>query len=423
MARIRTVKPEFWEDEVVGLLSREARLLFIATFNLADDEGLLRWSAPYIKATVFMYDDDLSVGDVTGFMAEITAAGLLFAYIGGIARQQLAVVVNFRKHQKINRPQPGKLPPPSLQSYTVREMYARRDGWTCQLCKRGIPEKPVDNDSWNLSIDHIAHVSGGGSDYPSNVRAAHQACNKSRRDRSDDEFQAPASMRGGSVEEPVAVGAGPAHAQIGSDSRNGSVNQAPTSIVAQGDGLANDGPSSHTRSEIRSLNDSVIHVVSDSLPHSVAEGKGREGNREGKGTKDGGLAASDDELPLGMVEVAETAAPPGAQKKIRKKAEPKENPHQLADDLTVAFWERYKTTTAQSFIAVRQILRGAIGNGMDRDDLARAIDLLGKEGRAISGGTITTALGQIRAPRLRAVPGGYTPWTNPTDQNEYDGAL
>jgi hypothetical protein len=54
MARIRTIKPEFWEDDVIGSLSRDARLLFIATLNLADDEGLLRWSAAYLKASAFM---------------------------------------------------------------------------------------------------------------------------------------------------------------------------------------------------------------------------------------------------------------------------------------------------------------------------------------------------------------------------------
>jgi hypothetical protein len=64
MPRIRTVKPEFWEDELLGVMPRDARLLFIATFNMADDEGILRWTPAYIKAQAFMYDDDLTIGDV-----------------------------------------------------------------------------------------------------------------------------------------------------------------------------------------------------------------------------------------------------------------------------------------------------------------------------------------------------------------------
>ena len=62
MPRIRTVKPEFWEDELLGVMPRDARLLFIATFNMADDEGILRWTPAYIKAQAFMYDDDLTIG-------------------------------------------------------------------------------------------------------------------------------------------------------------------------------------------------------------------------------------------------------------------------------------------------------------------------------------------------------------------------
>ena len=52
MARIRTIKPEFWEDEDVGRLSPMARLLFIGSWSLADDEGLLTWSASFLKAKI-----------------------------------------------------------------------------------------------------------------------------------------------------------------------------------------------------------------------------------------------------------------------------------------------------------------------------------------------------------------------------------
>ena len=40
MARIRTIKPEFPQSETIGKLSREARLLFIQLWTLADDEGM-----------------------------------------------------------------------------------------------------------------------------------------------------------------------------------------------------------------------------------------------------------------------------------------------------------------------------------------------------------------------------------------------
>ncbi len=66
MARIRTIKPEFWEDEGVAALSRDARLLWIATWNCADDEGILRWTPDYIKAQVFPYDADVTLAKGLG---------------------------------------------------------------------------------------------------------------------------------------------------------------------------------------------------------------------------------------------------------------------------------------------------------------------------------------------------------------------
>lgn len=94
--------------------------------------------------------------------------------------------------------------------------------------------------------------------------------------------------------------------------------------------------------------------------------------------------------------------------------------HAPADALAAKFWEIHKGSTAQSFLVIRGIVRTALGNGLPRDDVARALDRLAQEGRAISGGSITTALAQIRG-----VPGanGHTPWRNPEDQSDYYGEI
>lgn len=75
---------------------------------------------------------------------------------------------------------------------------------------------------------------------------------------------------------------------------------------------------------------------------------------------------------------------------------------QQAQDLATKFFERYET--AQQFIAIRQVLRGALGNGITRDNLARAIDRLGREGKPISGASIQFVLGQMRG-QSRDSPG------------------
>jgi len=93
--------------------------------------------------------------------------------------------------------------------------------------------------------------------------------------------------------------------------------------------------------------------------------------------------------------------------------------HAVADELAAAFWERHKAATAQTFLAVRQVIRTAIANGLARNDVARALDALAKEGRAISGGTITTALAQIRNPNgSRPGPAALT-GVSPRDEHRY----
>ena len=177
------IKPEFWEDEKVGQLSLGARLLFVGMWNYADDEGLLRYNPVYLKSCLFRYDKT-SPKTISKYMKELADLGLVFPYKGGVGKQDLAYIVNFRKHQVINRPQPSKLPPPSLQNRDVRFMYARRDSYICGICREPIPEDQTLPEcrrgicgSKALSIHHVKPKNGGGDDYPSNVVAAHLSCN------------------------------------------------------------------------------------------------------------------------------------------------------------------------------------------------------------------------------------------------------
>jgi hypothetical protein len=147
MARIRTIKPEFWDDELVASLTRDARLLFIASWNLADDEGRLRWSAAYIKSKVFPYDEDLSVKDVGELMYELEKSDRVRSYvITETITQTFAVVVNFPRHQRINRAQDSALPPPppdgpghgnSVSSFTERSVNG-----VCATNDPNVPDQP-----------------------------------------------------------------------------------------------------------------------------------------------------------------------------------------------------------------------------------------------------------------------------------------
>ena len=355
MPRIRTVKPELWEDEVVGVMPRDARLLFIATFNMADDEGILRWTPAYIKAQAFMYDDDLTLKDVEQLMQCLADVGLVFPFIAGVARQQMALVVNFRKHQRINRPQKSKLPPPSLGNYRAREMYARRDGWICQLCGGEIPRRIVVNDDHNLAIDHVRPVAAGGTDHPSNVRAAHQVCARSRQHSPDgEEFIPPVGLRG--LEDSLNESA----SRSVTDSRNSSLNDSVIDSLNETDALWMLDGATRTDSEISSLN------------HSLTEGKGREGNREGKGNPPTPRQSS------GSPTVSQTGERP------------------LPDRMTDAFLSEYARGNTYKRRQVRSTIADALANDTDPDELWRAIELLGKNSSPVSANSLQFAFSKIR---------------------------
>ena len=104
MARIRTVKPEFFTSEDIVSLSPLARLLYIATWCEADKEGRLVWKPMTFKLRYFPGDNC----DIQAMCKEIVDAGLVVLYGEGYA-----VIPSFKAHQHINpRESDSNLPEP-----------------------------------------------------------------------------------------------------------------------------------------------------------------------------------------------------------------------------------------------------------------------------------------------------------------------
>lgn len=94
MARIRSLKIGFFENEELALQPFEARLLFEGLWLLSDREGRLEDRPLRIKARIFPYDA-LEVG---ALLQSLHDAGFILRYaIDGVAYIQ---VVNFGKHQR-----------------------------------------------------------------------------------------------------------------------------------------------------------------------------------------------------------------------------------------------------------------------------------------------------------------------------------
>jgi hypothetical protein len=114
--RIRTLKPEIWEDEAVGGLGPWERLLFVGLITMADDEGRLRALPSAIAGHIFPYDE-LTPPKILKWLGSIADAGLIHRYRAGAT--DYVQILGWAKHQKINRPAPSSLPPPSVNGHRV----------------------------------------------------------------------------------------------------------------------------------------------------------------------------------------------------------------------------------------------------------------------------------------------------------------
>jgi hypothetical protein len=116
VARIRSVKPEFWQDEKLSTVSRDARLLFIGLWNFADEQGRLRGNPKKIRGEVFPYDDDL---DVSALLDELSRIGCVVRYY--VDGQSYLWIRHFERHQKTDPRLTSKLPAPSPADAQVCE--------------------------------------------------------------------------------------------------------------------------------------------------------------------------------------------------------------------------------------------------------------------------------------------------------------
>lgn len=104
MARIRTIKPEFFTSEDIVALSMSARLLYIAMWCEADREGRFAWKPRTFKMRYFPADE-VSIEEMA---EEIIEGGLIVLYGEG-----LAYIPTFGIHQHINpRESASNLPDP-----------------------------------------------------------------------------------------------------------------------------------------------------------------------------------------------------------------------------------------------------------------------------------------------------------------------
>lgn len=118
MARIRTIKPEFFTSEDVVALSPLARLLYIALWCEADREGRLAWKPRTFKMRYLPADSC----DVDALCEELVLAGLVHLYGEGFAH-----IPAFSRHQHINPREAASVLPCPLGPARVDHASTTRD--------------------------------------------------------------------------------------------------------------------------------------------------------------------------------------------------------------------------------------------------------------------------------------------------------
>jgi hypothetical protein len=192
MPRIRTIKPEFWQDEKLGPMAPLPRLVFLGLISMADDTGRVVHNVKMIDAFVFPWTDD-TCADALELLSE---AGRVVSGLTD-SGQRVLEIANWSRHQKIDKPNmaaalpPITAPEPSELSTdrrkrkallaSTRDRIFARDGGSC--CSCGVTCKRYKADKYDAApnlaeIDHIRAVADGGGDEDANLQLLCLQCNR-----------------------------------------------------------------------------------------------------------------------------------------------------------------------------------------------------------------------------------------------------
>lgn len=121
MARIRTIKPEFFQSVSLAACPRDARLTFAGLWTEADDLGRGRADPRLLKGQLWPFDDDITPVTISDHLEVLEATGHVRLYVvDGCAYYE---VVHFAEHQSAAyRRGEAKYPPPVLQDFALLDV-------------------------------------------------------------------------------------------------------------------------------------------------------------------------------------------------------------------------------------------------------------------------------------------------------------
>jgi hypothetical protein len=118
MARIRTIKPEFWTSLTISALPAEVALTFIGLWNHCDDYGRCLDESRLVKAAVHPLRDAMTIAVVESHLQQLEAHGLIVRYES--EGRRVLQVRSWEEHQKVEKRRDSRfLPPPCEQDATT----------------------------------------------------------------------------------------------------------------------------------------------------------------------------------------------------------------------------------------------------------------------------------------------------------------
>ena len=133
MSNRRMIYSDTFEDEFIGFVERDMRLLWIGLIvAVADDQGRMLDNATLIRSKVFPYDKDISDEQINVWLDVLAERGKIVRYGNGIRVMQ---IVKWWDYQSPSWAAESKYPPPK--------------DWTDRV-KVNIGQRKVKMQNWKL---------------------------------------------------------------------------------------------------------------------------------------------------------------------------------------------------------------------------------------------------------------------------------
>lgn len=117
MARIRSIKPDFFTSETIARLALFDRLLFIGLWTHVDDNGVCIDNPALVRAALFPLDDEVTTRCVDDGLMSLSRESLVTRYV--VDGKRYLHISSWSEHQKVQHPGKPRYPLPD-QAQEIR---------------------------------------------------------------------------------------------------------------------------------------------------------------------------------------------------------------------------------------------------------------------------------------------------------------